>query len=364
MIVVTAASMPTDSGVVGAEQMTAVREGRAQRCLRLPRLVVLLLSLPLLLIVADRARADCVGDVSQPGSITFAPPATITLPNSLPVGTILWTSSPITPVNSPTLFCSGTTNSGIQNNIAGQPSGGDDTLFSTNVPGLSYRLLQPDASNPLHAYPNQAIAQGVVQFNASTALQLVVTGSITPGSSMSGGQFAQWNVDLCNFHNGACRGNQVTPSPVVVFNTSSITFAAPACTVVNNNLTVTLPTVYASAFPTTGTGTTTGQTPFNVQLNCSAGTSVSVTLAPGTPAYTGALGVLTNTAGSGYAGNVGVQLFKDSRCAQPVVFGTAIPEGPTSSTMNLPFCASYYQTGTTVTAGRVTATATYTLTYQ
>lgn len=345
--------------LLSAEQGTAVRDMRVRHSVAVLRVAALLLGF-LLITLAGRARADCGADFSQPGSVTFAPPATITLPNSLAVGTILWTSSPITPVNSPTLFCTGTTNSGVQNNIAGQPSGGDDTLFPTNVPGLSYRLLQPDASNPLHAYPNQAIAQGFIQLNAATALQLVVTGSVTPGSSMSGGQLAQWNVNLCNFHNGACRGNQVTPSPVVVFNTSGITFLAPACTVAVDPTVVTLPTVYASAFP--GTGTTTGQTPFNVQLTCSGKANLAITLAASNP-QAGATGVIAPTSGSGYAQNIGVQLLDGS--GNPVSFDTAISAGQTTNgAFNVPFYARYYQTAPGATAGRVTATATYTLTYQ
>jgi type 1 fimbria pilin len=73
--------------------------------------------------------------------------------------------------------------------------------------------------------------------------------------------------------------------------------------------------------------------------------------------------VIANTAGGGYAQNVGVQVL-DSR-GNPIPFGTAISAGTvTAGTFNVPLDARYYQTGASVTAGQVNATATYTITYQ
>jgi type 1 fimbria pilin len=48
-----------------------------------------------------------------------------------------------------------------------------------------------------------------------------------------------------------------------------------------------------------------------------------------------------------------------------VSFGTAIPAGTvTAGSFNVQLGARYYQTGASVTAGQVKATATYTITYQ
>lgn len=315
-----------------------------------------------LLAMAGRARADC-SYTNQPGTVTFAPPATITLPNTLSVGTILWTSSPVAATNPPTLTCGGTTNSGVQNSIAGQPSAGDDTLFPTTVPGLAYRILYPGTSNPLHAYPNQPIPANS-DFGGAFALQLVATGSIAPGSVLAGGQLGQWNVDMCIFVWG---GGQcfwlLGPNPVETFSTSGITFVPPACSIITDPTVVTLPTVYASAF--TGTGFTTGQTPFSVQLNCpssAAGANLAITLATSSP-VAGATGVIANTAGGGYAKNVGVQVLDAG--GNPIPFGTAVSVGTVSAgNLNVQLNARYYQTGALVTAGQVKATATYTITYQ
>lgn len=317
----------------------------------------------LLLALAGRAHAGCQY-TNNPGTVTFAPPSTITLPNSLPVGTILWTSPQIATANPPTLYCEdSTTNNGIANTW-GNPAGSDETLFPTNVSGLSYRILHPDTSNLLSAYPyNASVPAGQITFSVASALQLVVTGTITPGSVLTG-KVAQWNVDMCNGNYSNWYGFYCTQSkgthPVEIFNTSAVRFAAPACTIAVDPTVVTLPSVLASAF--TGKGTTTGQTPFMVQLNCQAGASLSITLATANQ-QTGTTSVIAPTVGNGYANNVGVQLLNGQ--GSPITFGSAISEGTTTSgIMNLPFYARYYQTGSGATAGTVTATATYTLTYQ
>lgn len=326
------------------------------------RMVLMRLSflLPALALLAmtGRARADCIY-TNQAGAVTFAPPATITLPNTTDPGTILWTSSPVQATNPPTLTCGGNTNNGLQNSIAGQAGSGDDTLFPTNVPGLSYRILYPGTSNPLHAYPNQPMPADS-NFGGAFALQLVATGPIAPGSVLLGSILGQWNVDMC-FNFILCW--PLGPKPVETFSTSSVVFVPPACSIVTNPTVVTLPTTYSSAF--TGAGSTPGQTPFSVQLNCpsaAAGASLSITLVTNNP-VAGATGVIANTTGSGYAQNVGVQVLDGN--GNPVSFGNAISAGTvTAGNFNVQLNARYYQTGAPVAAGQVKATATYTITYQ
>lgn len=321
------------------------------------RLLALLLAV-LLLAIAGRARADC-DYTNQPGTVTFSPPSTITLPDSLAVGAILWTSAPIVPANYPRLACSGNTGSGVANQ-AGAPAGGDNTLFPTNVPGLSYRLLHPDTSSPLHVYPDEIIPAGTYNFSVATALQLVVTGTIAPGSVFNGGQIAQWNVDMqfCFF---GCF--PVGTRAVETFTSSSIRFVAPACTIAVDPIVVTLPVVITSNF--NAPGSVAGQTPFNVQLNCpstAAGANLTITLATNSPSP-GVTGTIANATGSGFAANVGVQVLDGN--GNPVPFGTAIPAGTvTAGIFNIPLGARYYQTGIPVSGGNVKATATYTITYQ
>lgn len=343
----------------GAVNFPAVAQPGLVRHAGVVRILALVLAL-LLLAVAGRARADCEY-TNRPGTVTFTPPSTITLPDTLSVGDVLWTSAPIVPADYPTLTCSGNTSSGVINQ-AGMPTGSDNTLFPTDVPGLAYRLLHPDMSNPLHAYPDEIIPAGTYNFTVATALQLVVTGAIAPGSAFNGGQFAQWNLDMCDMPSFFCRKSRGT-NPVEIFNSSGIRFTAPACTIVTDPTVVTLPVVITSSF--NAPGAVAGQTPFNVQLNCpstAAGANIAITLATNSP-IAGATGVIANTTGSGFAKNVGVQVLDGD--GNPVYFGTAIPAGTvTAGNFNVQLNARYYQTSATVTAGQVKATATYTITYQ
>ncbi|GAB3779964.1 fimbrial protein [Dyella agri] len=311
------------------------------------------------LALSGHAHATC-SSTNNPGTVTFSPPGgQITLSSTgVAVGTILWTSSQATPANYPSLNCSGTTNNGIVS-AYGPPTGGDATLYPTNLSWLSFRILHPDTSNPLSSYPNNAsVPAGFIGFSVASALQLVVTGPIPQGQQGStqqmtipAGQLAQWNVDMTNGTN-----------PVEIFKITNINFVIPTCTPAIDPTVVTLSAVPVTAF--SGKNSTAGQQPFQVQLNCVAGANLRITLST-TSSYSNNLGVINNTTGTGYATNVGVQILQQDGVS-PVKFGTAISEGPTQNgTMSLPFFARYYQTSTSnVAVGQVSATATYTLTYQ
>lgn len=333
----------------------------------LGRLVVLVLGL-LLLAMSGFARATCTTSNYHTGTVSF-PSATVTLPNGPYAGLVLWTSLPTPVVNPVQGTCTGSTSNGLQNQLAGQPGPGDDTQFPTGIAGLSYRILFTGSNNftnaPLgvHAYPDQPDATGSITFGGTAQLQLVITDPVAFGGanpSTINGSIAHWNVDGCVIL-------IVWPvcgiGSVIDFNTSGLTFVAPACTFAIDPTVVTLPTMYSSAF--TGTGSTPGQMPFSVQLNCpsaAAGASLSITLATNSP-VAGATGVIANAIGSGYAQDVGVQVL--DRNGNPVAFGTAISAGTvTAGNVNVQLGARYYQTGTSVTAGQVKATATYTITYQ
>lgn len=345
------------SGAAGHASHIAVR-ARGQHRAERTRFAILLLAL-IALALSGRAHANC-SDTYNPGAVTFTPPGgqIILSSTGTAIGTVLWTSSQAIPANYPTLYCTGTTNNGVVNSY-GPPTGGDQTLFPTNLSWLSYRILHPDASKLLSAYPNNpSVPTGFVDFSVASALQLVVTGPIPQGQqgttqqmTIPAGTLAQWNVDMTS-------GSR----PVEVFNITNIQFVIPTCTAAVDPTVVTLPATTTSTL--TGTGATAGQTPFNVQLNCVAGSNLSITL--NTSNYYGSknLGVIRGSTGTGHAQNVGVQILKQDG-ATPVRFGQAISEGATSNgVMNLPFYARYYQTGMPASAGNVTATATYTLTYK
>jgi len=337
------------------------------------RTIALLVVLLAMAAFSNKARASCNYGSGSATTITFTPPSTIPVPTNTQVGTVLWTSSPITP---PTpylvLSCSGSSSSGISNTVGGQPSG-DNTLFPTNIPWLSYRILHPDTSAALQAYPNQAVSgNGNVEFSVASALQLVVSGPVTYSGQLSG-QLGVWQMSyntqeqvcIIPFLGGcALWGTQWQPGmhPLATFMTSTVRFSVPACTVAVDPTVVTLPTVMASNF--SGPNSTAGQTGFDVKLTCSASTNLSITLATNSPATgVSGTGVIAPTSGSGMAQGIGVQI-RDGN-GNPISFNTAIPAGTTSSgPYAIPFQARYYQTAAVISGGNVSATATYTLTYQ
>ncbi|MGH8144975.1 MAG: fimbrial protein [Rhodanobacteraceae bacterium] len=325
-----------------------------------------------LVCIPRTARAVCWFTNGSATTVTFNA-GTITLTPSTQIGAVLWTSSTSSPANPPVLDCDRDTNGGIVNTIAGSPTGGDNTLFPTGIPGVSYRILHPDASNPLKVYPDYPTGSGT--FSVQSNLQLVYTGPfLPPNNSTLTGQLSQWKIDICDdpdFHKGNHRrcGSKhnpqpVIPQPVETFNISAtILIQVPTCDIETSsvNKTVTLPNVSTQQF--TGQGSTADKTPFSLQLiNCPKNLGVSITLDTSNP-QPGAAGVIAPS-GAGYASGIGIQILQDDGI-NPVVFGTPISTGTTSaSNYAINLFASYYQTGPTVSAGTVKAIATYTLNYQ
>jgi type 1 fimbria pilin len=331
----------------------------------------------LLLVLAclpPAARADC-GYVSGSATTVNFNAGTITLTPSTQLGSVLWTSSTASPTNPPVLACNGTTNGGIVNIIApSTPVNGDNTLFPTGIPGISYRLLHPDSSTLLALYPYYPVGFGVFTFSVTTNLQLVYTGPyLPPNNSTLSGQLSQWNIDICDkpqiqfgsYYTGCKHNGTVAPRPVETFNiNATILIQVPTCTIAPGSISksVTLPSAQIQQL--TGQGTTTGKTPFSLQLTqCPTGLHVYVTLDTTNPQI-GDTGVIAPTTGAGYASGVGVQILHADGTT-PIAFGSAINTGTTAaSNYNIDLFARYYQTGTTVSPGTVKGVATYTINYQ
>lgn len=217
------------------------------------------------------------------------------------------------------------------------------------VPGWEMATLCQDG-RPLY---NHGICVGAPPvFAATFQAQLVKVGNVTAGTTNT--------LKLLQFTNYGYGQTDSAPY-YATLSINKFAVAVPACTVAVDPTVVTLPPVSTPAF--TGKGSTAKTTPFNVQLTCSAGSKVAITLATSN-ALTGATGVIAPTVGSGYARNVGVQILDKNNKA--ISFGqvvSAATQTTTSGSNNLVFFARYYQTATGVTAGNVAATATYTLTY-
>jgi type 1 fimbria pilin len=230
------------------------------------------------------------------------------------------------------------------------------------VPGIGLQLTINPAMRGFDVNPGDqqagAYVSGYITGTSGSLVvtytaQLVVTGTVTPGTV---GALTLFNYEWYIFGDT----NSVSLGTHMTLN-SGTQVTLQGCTVntSSQNFTVTLPTISTHGF--TATGSTAGETGFNINLACQTGTTVFVTMATANANATA--GVINPTTGTGFATNVGVQLLNGSQT--PITFNTAQNVGASpNGTLAVPYFARYYQTGTTVTAGQVSATATFTMSYQ
>jgi type 1 fimbria pilin len=242
--------------------------------------------------------------------------------------------------------------------------------FATNVTGIGLQLtMSPGMRGYDVSSGDQQSGSYIVGYVTGTSgslsvnytAQLIVTGAVTPGTVNATTLFNyEWYIYAYN--DSQTMGTSLTNSSAQVslqgctVNTASQAFA------------VTLPTVGNTAF--TGVGSSAGMTPFNIGLACQAGTTVSITMSTASPNGTYA-GVVQPTTGSGYAGNIGVQVLyggnnvSGASTPKAVTFNSAQTLGASpSGSLSLQYYAQYFQTGTPVSAGNVSATVTFTMSYQ
>ena len=319
-----------------------------------------LLTLVALLSISVAARANCsFNNGSSSSSVNFTIASPISIPPAPTSGTTLATTGPSAPSSPPTLTCTSHVPYGIVNLIGSNtPTGGNNYIYPTNVPGVGYQLYHEAGTSTsagyMFPYPDgDSGAAATSSFSVTTALQLVQTGPIANGSQLAGG------TRLANWQWGS-----VVPEYFVLSNT--VTFVASACQVTINPIAVVLPTVSTQTF--SGAGSTAGTTAFDIQLNCPSGSAALSINFSGTRDSRRYSNVLRNT---GNARNVGVQMLDQS--SNPITFNNNSPNNETSNlitlgsthagAMTLPFAARYYATSGSVTAGSVVATATFNLIY-
>jgi len=313
---------------------------------RLGRGAIVLAAVGLLALAPGRAlAAGCTG--SAQGTYTVSLPSTKVNDPNIAVGDVLYTSAP-TGISTPiTYFCNGQGNGWGLATPSGANLPTNTNLFPTGIAGVGYRVLMK--GTPVTAYPYAKGRDNQSSYTESDAvtIELVKTGTIADGSSLQG--------PLASLKAGAT--NYILYAAINL--AGSLTFTAPACQVSTSNITVNLPTVTNQAF--TGVDSVAGTTPFQIGLTCSSGAIVRVTMDTATP-VAGKQGVIAPSSGS--AGGVGVQVL-DSSGVTPVQFGVAQTIGATpDGALSVNYFARYYQTGSTVSAGLLGATATFTLSYQ
>ena len=288
---------------------------------------------------------------------------TVTVSTSTATGTKLGTPGTTTVTFSCTGLSSGQTATlqvgSLAPRDASDPPAGGGISFATNVPGIAMVLtaspVQATDNSCLRCGPGQtpgweaaSVTSGQSSTTATFTGQFLKTGSVTPGT-VSSVQLAQfwWYI----------YGATNSVGPIGSLTLASSTVNVQACSVNSNstNLAVVLPTVSTQALRSATS--VAGRTGFSINLTCQAGANVYTTMSPSSA------GNATGTiARSGTATNVQVQLL--DKGFNPVVFNTATLLGAApTGTLSVPYYAQYYATGAT-TAGSVSATATFTMSYQ
>ena len=278
-------------------------------------------------------------------------PSTISVAASTPDGTILATSGQTTPANPPVVECgyyflgywfqrAETINYGVANALGGYKS--DNVTYETGVPGIGFRITHPNDYLTPYAQNSQSVS--ATTFSVTSGIELIKTGTIVSGSTLSAGKLADW------------QWGSLIPETFRLANT--ITFTTPSCTIVTNPINVVLPNVLSSAF--VGVGSTSGAKPFQIQLSCPTGTAVKKIMLQTAFADSHA-GVVAPTTGPGFAQGIGVQIL--DRNSNPITFNVQALVSPNATT-SIPYFAQYFQTAATVSGGAVKATVTFDVYYQ
>lgn len=308
------------------------------------RISGLLLAISMLILFPTGAKANCsfTGGTTT-SAVSFSPPSTITIPFNAAVGTVIYTSALIPPAIAPQITCTGTTNYGVTDQVGTTP-GTTVSVYPTSIPGLSYSITHNDTTTYLFPYPCCQLAAGSYSASISSSLQLIKTGPIVSGSTLPASLIGYWKF---------APGINVESFTLA----NSVTILDPACSVNTSAINVALPTISSKSLA--AVGATAGSTPFAVALTCSSGATLNIQLDYAGTA-SGITGVLTPTAGT--SAGVGVQV-RDKNF-NPVTFGTKTLVGSTpTGQLSIQYYGLYYRTAA-VTAGTLTASATFTLTYQ
>lgn len=257
--------------------------------------------------------------------------------------------------------CSNNRGTAIGVMLQGAPvPGGDPHIYSTAVTGVGIRLSRVISSTNTVYYPHDLpifTSTGVLLDISQFQVELIKTGPVTGNGPLAAGTYTRYYGD----------GDPSMSAITTFLNGNGITIITPSCTVDTGSRNISVPLGKVARNRFEGVGTTAGDKPFKIQLNCQPGQNAQNVIylrmdAQQDPA-TIAPGVLKITGGTGIAGGVGIQVL-DAKAA-PVTFGGDVLVGPSKDgAYVLPYTARYYQTGGTVTVGRADGTATFTLSYK
>lgn len=306
---------------------------------------------------------DCRFVDSNTGTAVVALPANLVVPRDTPVGSVLFDSGWVT-AGPATVECKHRAE--YHYGYAG-PMGAvapGSKVYMSGVPGIGIEvgwanyMSTPSASldQTALAWPQVEGDLGKTTYGPMGQYRVVlsVTGAVTPG---------RFTIPATLANN---RYDDLTVNQLLLSNNNAAV-SAPACTVQTPVIAVTMPTGKAADMKEVGA--TTGDTSFQIALNCSGATALKVTMTDAThPENTGNVLSLT---GDSKAGGVGYRIAYQS---VPVSFGADSPTAGNpnqiavgmangAGTVSIPFVASYVRTGT-VAPGEANAAATFTMSYQ
>ncbi|HIF4730658.1 TPA: fimbrial protein [Citrobacter amalonaticus] len=241
--------------------------------------------------------------------------------------------------------------------------------YDTNIPGIGVRIyyytLQSYGSEPLTptqlatSIPVVIQKQYYTQYrnqNAAIKIELVKTGSV---NQVQSGQLKFTRHGMMGVDNGAGDGSpavdlvDLNVTATVTSNTCDVSAATPSK--VNMDP--------VSSGDLKHKGATSGDTPFEVVLNCSGNTNVNLLLDGQEDSNAPGEGVLAIQEGVKAAKGVGVQLLYNDR---PTEFEKAFSVGNSmNGRFTIPLVARYYRTTEMpIKSGDVSAQVVYNLTYK
>lgn len=240
--------------------------------------------------------------------------------------------------------------SGNSPNKSGYIETGIDNLFMYlyNSSGLITSVLTPATSGAEYSRSMTTIGSRTWTTLGDTTLVLYQTGPIRKGGVVPGGSLATLKLS----DGGAIMNMAMSAFTVDVLGCS-----------------ITTPTVFVPMEGNTfissfsGVNSTVGDTEFTIDADCDSGLLPTLTFSGTTDGSDDTIFELTNKSDANAATGVGVQVkYKSNAITNNVA--VSLEQTQTDGLVSFPFTANYIQTEDKVTAGKVSTSVTYTLSYQ
>ncbi len=332
-----------------------------------------LLAIAALLFCTAPAHAAACNPSINLGDTPVSFPATISIPVNAPIGSVIATTTVAVSGTAGTTYSN--TTCGTSGTIYWQINTGPvvaNRVGTTSVKGIGYTASLSGGGLPGNISTDTQLAGSSLPNNSGAdyfpsqvfvTVNLVVTGPVGSGT-LSLNPTGSGVPNVVGFYYVGALGNYAfrVVSPA---NVTAVT--AMGCTVTTPSIAVNLPAISAASLGSAGAAA--GKTPFEIDLTCASGVRVNVTLtdASNMSNVSTTLGLTTGSTATG----VGLQVING---------GTTIGYGPDSAligttnqwsagtasggVMKIPLTAQYVRTAGSLTPGKVTAAATFTMSYQ